>query len=355
MDKHPCGVHPRADVRQLELDHLLRLSLPSYSLKKVEAFYFPERQTDVVGGDESTVVFERFLETGDESLLAQIEAYNKDDCDSTLMLHEWLVGLRPPDLPWAQPPPEQETSDEAQEAQTEREEVQAALRKRGHSLLADLLDFHRRDAKPAWWDYFRRLTMDEAELIGDADAIGGIACREHDQARVIDEAVGVLKAFGEAARRERLTDRIACQIHRARRGKQATPAEIVVHEETEAQQPGRAQTGVMRQHKTQRMNDVRGDLPQHLALEQRLADQTEFIVLKIAKAAVDELARPRRRAAGEIIHFTKKHGIAAARGVAGDTAAVNASADDCEVENLVQRLSPALAIFTYSDFAFVLD
>src|SRR5204862_325802 len=39
---------------------------------------------------------------------------------------------------------------------------------------ADLLDFHRRGAKPAWWDYFRRLTMDEEELIADGDAIGGI-------------------------------------------------------------------------------------------------------------------------------------------------------------------------------------
>jgi uncharacterized protein len=154
----------------------LRLSLPSYSLKKVEAFYFPERQTEVVGGDESTVVFERFLETGDEELLKGIEAYNKDDCDSTLMLHEWLLDLRPHHLPWAQPPPERETSDEAREAQAEREVVQAVLRRCGEALLADLLDFHRRDAKPAWWDYFRRLTMDEPELREDSEAIGGIEC-----------------------------------------------------------------------------------------------------------------------------------------------------------------------------------
>lgn len=111
----------------------------------------------------------------------------------------------------------------------------------------------------------------------------------------------------------------------------------------------------MRKYETQRTDDVRGDLPKHLALEQRLADQAEFVILEIAKATVDELARPRRCAAGEIVHFAKKHGIAAACGVAGDAAAVNASADDCEVENLVQRLSPALAIFTYSDFAFALD
>ena len=184
MQKH--GVC-EAEVDDLLRDHVLvdlyqvvrqalRLSLPSYSLKKVEAFYFPERQTEVVGGDESTVVFERFLETGDESLLASIEAYNRDDCDSTLMLHEWLVGLRPADLPWPAPPIARETSDEAREAETERERVQAQLRASGDGLLADLLDFHRRDAKPAWWEFFRHLRMDEAELLADTDAIGAIDC-----------------------------------------------------------------------------------------------------------------------------------------------------------------------------------
>jgi uncharacterized protein len=152
----------------------LRISLPSYSLKKVETLYFPERSTDVVGGDESTVVFERFLESGDRDLLRAIEAYNKDDCDSTWQLHIWLLGLRPPDLPWAVAPEPYKRSEEAEEHMRERERVQAALRAEGETLLADLLDFHRRDAKPAWWEYFRRRELDERQLIEDSEAIGGI-------------------------------------------------------------------------------------------------------------------------------------------------------------------------------------
>jgi uncharacterized protein len=151
----------------------LRISLPSYSLKKVETLYFPQRETEVGGGEESTVAFERFLETGDRSLLDGIEAYNRDDGDSTFALHWWLVGLRP-DIPWAVPPERRELKPEAAERRTERELVQSRLRERGETLIADLLDFHRLDAKPAWWDHFRRLELDERELLEDPVAIGGI-------------------------------------------------------------------------------------------------------------------------------------------------------------------------------------
>jgi predicted RecB family nuclease len=164
--------HVLVDLYQV-VRQALRLSLPSYSLKKVEALYFAERTTDVLGGEESTVAFERYLESGDGALLDAIEAYNKDDCDSTMALHAWLLELRP-DVPWAEPPERKEPSEEAQEHQHERERVQAELRVRGETLLADLLDFHRRDVKPAWWDYFRYLRMDERELVEDSEAIGAI-------------------------------------------------------------------------------------------------------------------------------------------------------------------------------------
>ena len=42
------------------------------------------------------------------------------------------------------------------------------------ALLADLLDWHRREAKPAWWRYFYVRTLSAAELIGEPDALGGL-------------------------------------------------------------------------------------------------------------------------------------------------------------------------------------
>jgi hypothetical protein len=42
-------------------------------------------------------------------------------------------------------------------------------------LLADLIDWHRRKDKPAWWRYFYLRTLSPAELTGEPDALGGLA------------------------------------------------------------------------------------------------------------------------------------------------------------------------------------
>jgi hypothetical protein len=41
-------------------------------------------------------------------------------------------------------------------------------------LLADLIDWHRREDKPAWWRYFYLRTLSPTELIGEPDALGGL-------------------------------------------------------------------------------------------------------------------------------------------------------------------------------------
>ena len=72
----------------------LRVSQPNYSIKSIEAFYMEKRATEVAEGGDSIIAFERFLETGDRSLLESIERYNEDDCRSTHLLREWLLGRR---------------------------------------------------------------------------------------------------------------------------------------------------------------------------------------------------------------------------------------------------------------------
>jgi hypothetical protein len=42
------------------------------------------------------------------------------------------------------------------------------------ALLADLIGWHRREAKPAWWRYFYVRTLSPADLIGEPDALGGL-------------------------------------------------------------------------------------------------------------------------------------------------------------------------------------
>jgi predicted RecB family nuclease len=201
--KRLIGLHA---TREDEVDHLLRSEVlvdlhtvvrqgvrvgqPNYSIKSIEAFYMDKRDTEVAEGGDSIVAFERFLETGDRSLLDAIERYNEDDCRSTHLLREWLLARREEaietfgrEISWKPAPDAREPDQESQE---QLDQLHAVLlagvpddsadrdeRERANWLMAQLLDYHRREAKPAWWRYFERLEADEEQLTEvDNEALG---------------------------------------------------------------------------------------------------------------------------------------------------------------------------------------
>src|ERR1700731_67238 len=100
---------------------------------------------------------------------------------------------------------------------------------------------------------------------------------------------------------------------------------------------------MVRQHEAKRPDNVWRDLPEDFALDQRLADQPELVIFEIAQPAMHELGRPGRGPTRQIIHFTKENRISAPGRIARDTAAVDAAPNDCEIENPIQKRSPALA------------
>ena len=79
-------------------DHVLRSSIrasvESYSIKKIEKFYLPEREGGITDAGFSVVEYERWMETGDEAILDAIAAYNRDDCVSAGGLRDWLEERR---------------------------------------------------------------------------------------------------------------------------------------------------------------------------------------------------------------------------------------------------------------------
>jgi uncharacterized protein len=152
----------------------MRISKPSYSLKQVEQMYDYARSADVRSGGESAVLFEEWLETRDDTLLNEIERYNEDDCRSTEALHRWLVGLRAAGAKWRLPPEAREVKEETHERLVELAALKTRLEERGDDLLPNLLDYHRREEKPQWWEYFHHRSMDAAELLEDGDTIGGL-------------------------------------------------------------------------------------------------------------------------------------------------------------------------------------
>lgn len=177
----------------------LRISQPSYSIKKLEPFYGFTRTTKTLRGDDSILMFESWLIGGNDAILEDIEHYNHDDCLSTLRLRDWLIERREEliardgEIAWrADPAPRTPTVDkETDERARVREELlaglaapesAAALRTaaepyRARWLLGHLLDYHRRDAKPAWWAYYHRCENRDELVEFDREAIGGLRYR----------------------------------------------------------------------------------------------------------------------------------------------------------------------------------
>jgi len=100
----------------------IRISKDSYSLKKVEDFYWTERVAGVKDAGGSIVAYERWLVEQDPSALQEIELYNSEDVHSTRGLRDWLVRLRTEliqrdgDVPWRGDPEPGEPSEEAVDA-----------------------------------------------------------------------------------------------------------------------------------------------------------------------------------------------------------------------------------------------
>jgi predicted RecB family nuclease len=151
-------------------------SEPNYSIKSLEVFYGLERSGEVKTAGGSVVAYERWRETRDQSVLDEIEDYNRIDCISTERLRDWLVGLRPP-MPWpllSRAADEQEKHDDAETAGLRAQLAASGLPDERQDILFNLALYHRREAKPSWWAIFDSLSREDDDLMDDLDAMGGL-------------------------------------------------------------------------------------------------------------------------------------------------------------------------------------
>lgn len=152
------------------------VSESSYSIKSMEVFYDIARDGDVKSGGGSVVAYEEWRETREQRILDEIEDYNRIDCISTERLRNWLVGIRP-DGPW--PVFETDARDKESEDNNATDALRQALAgsllsQDRQEILFNLAQFHKREAKPAWWAIFDSLGKEVEELIDDLDALGGL-------------------------------------------------------------------------------------------------------------------------------------------------------------------------------------
>jgi predicted RecB family nuclease len=174
----------------------LRVSDESYSLKRVEKLYMPQREGPVTHPGFALVAYEEWLDSQRPEALADIEAYNRDDCLSVWMLRSWLEERRAEAVArfggaWPRPEPtasepsenvQQVSAQMAQRIDRLREGIPVAAgerseEQRGRWLLSTLLEWHRREDKPQWWRYFFLRDRPMDELVAASDALGGL---EHE-------------------------------------------------------------------------------------------------------------------------------------------------------------------------------
>jgi uncharacterized protein len=155
----------------------LRAGVPGYSLKEVEALPAFQRQAEVRSGTRAVLAYEQWMDTQATALLGEIAIYNEEDCRATLALRDWLVDHRPDEATWAAGPAARPADEDRQQTDAQRAALREALLDGAEPgsprwLTAELLEYHRREARPAWWWFFGRCQMSVDELVEDGEAIG---------------------------------------------------------------------------------------------------------------------------------------------------------------------------------------
>lgn len=175
----------------------LRASVERYSIKDLEQFYGYKRDIELRDASKKLRAFERALEldqveTVPDDVREAVEAYNRDDCVSTFHLRDWLESLRTelvdsgediprPTLGDGEPPPQlderqqrvralagQLLEDVPTNAEERTEEQHAAW------LLAHMLEWHRREAKAPWWEFFRLAELGDEELVDERAGLANL-------------------------------------------------------------------------------------------------------------------------------------------------------------------------------------
>jgi predicted RecB family nuclease len=173
-----------------------------YSLKDLEQFCGYKRAMPLADARNALHLIQHRLQLSLASTVPDdtrriVAAYNEDDCRSTKELHCWLEGIRSHESSLGnditRPTPKDNAPSEKGAAHRQRVATlfneltrglpldakdrtpqQAAL-----WLLAYCLDWHRREKKVEWWEFFRLADLNEHELYTERMAIAGLTFSRH--------------------------------------------------------------------------------------------------------------------------------------------------------------------------------
>jgi predicted RecB family nuclease len=177
----------------------IRASVEQYSLKDIEKFCAYQRSVPLPEANQARHFVENQLElsAGRPDLTDQarktVQGYNEDDCGATEGVRNWLETIRAAmiasgaDLPrptLKDPAPSEKGSAQKQrvaavfEALTRDLPSEPADRSPDQAakwLLAHALDWHGREDKVKWWEFFRMKDLSEEELYDQKSALAGLS------------------------------------------------------------------------------------------------------------------------------------------------------------------------------------
>jgi uncharacterized protein len=189
--------------------HGIRAGVESYSIKRLEPLYAFDRDTALPDANAALALLQANIELDDTSSIsketkATVLAYNKDDCVSAAALRDWLESLRAQIVSGGTPVPRPEPGDGSP-----NENVTAWLNKinpvigkltadipanpeertaeqQARWILANVLDWHRREDKAVWWELFRLSDLSAEDLMDEKCGLSGLT--------FIEEVGGTAKA-----------------------------------------------------------------------------------------------------------------------------------------------------------------
>ena len=170
--------------------HGLRIGEANYKLKTIEILYRPKRSADVKTAVDSIVQYGHWIESGEvrdwksSPILEAIREYNRADCESNAGLADWLRKIAAEhgvssssEAPLAPSAPARILPPNVVAQIARREKAIADLRAKADAVsvvLADLVNFHRREEKPIWWRMHDRKSSTDDELRDDSGCIQGV-------------------------------------------------------------------------------------------------------------------------------------------------------------------------------------
>ena len=175
----------------------LRAGIERYSIKDLEIFFGYQRDIPLMEASAALRAIEYALEVDvvtnvpDEDR-ERVRKYNADDCQAARLLRDWLEQQRqslvdaghtmdrPPLVPGDAP--ERVTAwltkiKPVREKLLHNLDADRAKRNTADQaqwLLAQMLEFHRREVKSPWWEFFRLSELSDDELMDERNAIAGL-------------------------------------------------------------------------------------------------------------------------------------------------------------------------------------